>query len=106
MLLVSCFEDASDGNMGGNWFPVSSAERIDVDHHACGPVDNTKVVSKEFLRPPLDHGDISTVFQDFLYGGTIAHPVEVCAPEVSPILSDGPSSTSDFTNERVKTAFN
>jgi hypothetical protein len=64
-----------------------------------------EVVTKNFLGPATYHVNITVIFQDFLDGRTIAHPVKVVPPKITSILADGPTTTGSFTSKRVNINF-
>jgi hypothetical protein len=98
-------EGSGFGFVGGSEVVVEAGEGVNVAHHAGRAVDDGEMVTEEVLGPPADLMDLDVVLQDLLDGTAVAEPVEKGAPQVTPILADGPAPAGRFAHEGVEVAF-
>ncbi len=96
----------SDFQMLGDERMVEAASKaINISHHACRPMKHLEEVAEELLSPATDLVDGSIVFENLFDCCTITEPEKFGSPKKLAVLTDGPASTTSFTNERVKMAF-
>jgi len=84
---------------------VTTGECVDVGHHASRAMDDSEMVTEQFLGPAADDVDLTIVIENLLHRTAIANPIEHSAPKIFLVLGNTPATTSGFTNEGVKVTF-
>ena len=73
-------------------FP-EAVECVYISHHAAGSVEDSEMVTKQFLGNAAERMEGPFVHQDGLNVVAVAQPVEVCSPEVTAVLAHAPAAT-------------
>jgi hypothetical protein len=82
-----------------------AGKAVNIPHHASRPMEDMEEITEKLLSPTADLMNWPIMLQNFLDGAAVTEPKEFGAPKKLPILTDGPTTTSGFANERVKVAF-
>ena len=82
-----------------------TGKAVNVAHHSRGPMDAVEEVAEEFLRPPTDLVDGSSVVQDLFGGVAVTDPPEFGSPKELSVLADAPAPAAGFANKGVVVAF-
>jgi hypothetical protein len=81
---------------------VEAGKSVDILHHAGWRMDDSEVVTKQFLSPTADDVDRAVIIENFFDGAAIKDPIEECAPEILFVFQDCPAAASGFTDKGVK----
>jgi len=84
---------------------VEAIKGVAIKNHASGAVNESEVVAEQFLANPANLMDVAGIIKKFLHGVAVANPVKVSAPQPTPIVTNGPTTTTSLAHERVKECF-
>ena len=77
----------------------SSCHRVNIYHHYFLPVNDSEILTQQFLKPAHNQSYISIVFKYLFYSFAITYPIIIYSPWVTFIFCNPPSATIYFYHE-------